>query len=261
MSFVNNLFEGRNAVITGGTAGIGLATAQALHNLGASVVITGRDENRGNDALTSFSEQSRTLFVPGDAATSSGVSQMFERAREFLPSVDILVNCVGGHVGSTAGPLREVTEEDFQAVLAVNVQSAFLTAKQVLPGMSAHGWGRIVFVSSVAGKEPLPEMTAYVAAKHAVNGLAKGLAREVGADGITVNAVCPGTVVQGELRPRPGVDVEWLRQALETTVAKMAIGRALKPSEIADTIVFLCSDAGACITGSQLSVDGGWTTY
>jgi NAD(P)-dependent dehydrogenase (short-subunit alcohol dehydrogenase family) len=116
-------------------------------------------------------------------------------------------------------------------------------------------------VSSVAGKEPLPEMTAYVAAKHALNGLAKGLAREVGGAGITVNAVCPGTVVAGELRPRPGMDPEWQRQALENTVAKMAIGRTLHPAEIADAILFLCSDAAGAITGTQLSVDGGWTTY
>lgn len=261
MSFVQDAFLGRGAVVIGGTAGIGLATARALHDLGAAVVIAGRDAGRGKSALETFPDSARATFVASDASMSSEVRHLFERATEFLPAVDILINCAGGHVGSTAGPLVDVTEEDFDAVFAVNVRSAFLAAREAIPAMTARGWGRIVFVSSVAGKEPIAEMAAYVAAKHAVNGLAKGLSREVGASGITVNAVCPGTVVLGDLRPRPGIDVEWLRQALESTVAKMAIGRTQTPSEIADAIVFLCSEAAATITGTQLSVDGGWTTY
>lgn len=256
----------RNAVVTGSTSGIGLATARELAGSGCNVMLNGFGDRREIDALCAeIAAQSGRTVVYSDADLSrpESVRAMMAEAAEALGPVDILVNNAGvQHVAA----LHEFPEDKWDLLLAVNLSAAFHAIKAALPAMRERRWGRIVNTASVLGMVGAPHKPAYVAAKHGLIGLTKSVAIEVAEHGITCNAVCPGTVLT------PIIEKQIAQQAQVTGLpedqvlkavflGKMPTGRLIPPAEVAAAIAFLCSDAAASITGAAIPVDGGYTTH
>jgi 3-hydroxybutyrate dehydrogenase len=253
----------RTALITGSTHGIGLATARALYQADHRIVLSGRDETRGRQALEEFEKSDRVLFVPADVTRSDHVDRLCLEVEDRFGTVDIVVNNVGG-VGATAlGPFLDMTEDDWHATLNRNLTCGFLVTRRVLRGMLDKAWGRIIFVSSAEGKEATQGLSAYVAAKHAVNGLAKAIALEVALSGVTVNAVCPGLCATAD--PPTSSEDQAAPPPIDDLVAsflnRTPMRRPGTPEEVAGFVKFLCSDAAGFITGAQMSIDGGQTSY
>src|SRR5579862_4793386 len=184
--------DGKVAVITGGTAGIGRAIAEAFLAEGAQVVVSGRNADRGKQVASELREH-RALFHQGDATTKEGVESAVEAAVARFGQLDIMVNNAGG--AQRLAPLVDLYDEDFDLVMKWNLYSTFWGTRAALRHMLPRGYGRIINISSVEGKHGKPVLTAYVAAKHAINGLTKAAAKEVGTQGVTVNAICPGLVI------------------------------------------------------------------
>jgi len=242
---------GRRALITGGAAGIGAATARALAAAGAWVAILDRD---GASAAAVAHElaggEVRALAAVADAADARALRAAVADVEAAWAGIDLLVNAAGGIWRQRR--IGEIDEAEWDAMLAGNLKSAFLTCQAVLPGMQARRYGRIVNVASDVARSPVAITGAhYVAAKSGLLGLTRHLAREVAADGITVNAVAPGVT----LTPR----IEQLYDA--ATQARLAegtpLGRLAHPEEPAAAILFLLSDAASFITGACLDVTGG----
>jgi len=244
--------DGKRALITGGSRGIGLAAAFALGQAGADVVIAARD--RGG-----LDEAKKTLCANGlDEASIRGVvldvtdAQAVQQTVAALGPVHVLVNNAGGNRG---GLLKDKTAADIEAVLRINVTSSMVVSKAVIQGLVDAGEpGSIINLSSQYGHIGLAERTLYSAAKHAVEGYTKSLAWEVGSLGIRVNTVAPSMIETDMTRERlsqPGVR--------EAFAQKSALGRIGYPEDLAGAIVFLASDASAYVTGSCIHVDGGTT--
>jgi 3-hydroxybutyrate dehydrogenase len=258
------MLEGRIALVTGGTSGLGQAIATAGVRHGASVAIVARDEQRGEAVLADIGSD-RAMFVPGDVTARADVDRVFDEVTARFGSVDVLINNVGGVTGNAMGPFVDVTEQSWLDMFALNVHAAFHCTQRALPAMLAAGWGRILNMSSVEGKEGMGGLVAYSAAKHALNGLTKAVAREVGTTGITVNSLCPGLcategVISGSEAHAAGIGMT-VEQLLASFTDRTAIKRLITLDEVAEAAVFLCSAAASGITGVQLSVDGGQSSY
>lgn len=239
-------FTGKQAVVTGAAQGIGRAIAHGLAAAGASVLAIDRDA--GGLAQIGGDIATRTVDLADRAAVAAALAS----------PCDVLVCAAGGVCGQVGGPLEAVREPDWRAVFMANVDSALWTAQAVAPGMKARGAGRIVTIASGAGLRPsLTGIQAYTAAKHALVGLTKQLAQELGPHGITVNAVAPGLVLSN-----PTTQRQWDSYGPEKQAQMVAgtytrrLGRA---EDIANAVLFLASDAASWITGQILSVDGGRT--
>ncbi len=256
----------RNAVVTGSTSGIGLATARELAGRGCNVMLNGFGDRAEIDrACAEIAAQSGRKIVYSDADLSrpDEVRSMMAAAAEALGPIDIVVNNAGvQHVAA----LHAFPDDKWDLVLAVNLSAAFHVIKAALPAMMERRWGRIVNTASVLGMVGAPHKPAYVAAKHGVIGLTKAVAIEVAEHGITCNAVCPGTVltpiIEKQIAQQAQVTGLPEDQVLKTVfLQKMPTGRLVPPDEVAATIAFLCSDAAASITGAAIPVDGGYTTH
>ena len=255
--------EGRVAAITGGTAGIGLAIAQAYLEQGAKVALMARNVDKGNAVIEELGVGERAIFVPGDAMVQADVEGFVDATIAQLGSVDILVNNAGG--ASDLQPLAELSDESFDETMKWNLYSTFWATRRVLPTMQAQQWGRVINISSVEGKIGKAVFTAYTAAKHAVNGLTKSLAQEVGPLGITANAICPGLIITDIVKSNGPVTAEAMGisfdQLIQGFAEESAIKRPNKVEEVAALSLLLASEAGAGITGAMLSVDGGTAPY
>lgn len=253
--------EGRTAAITGGTAGIGLAIAESLLAEGARVGLMARDPVRGREVAERLGE--RALFVAGDATSQADVEGFVDAVAAGLGGVDILVNNAGG--ASDLQPIVSITDEEWDRVMKWNLYSTFWATRRALPGMVARGWGRVINISSVEGKHGKAVFTAYTTAKHAINGMTKAVAREVGPNGVTVNAVCPGLVITDIVRRTGPATAAAMGMTFEEMVAMFTADAALKRpvtvEEVAAVALLLASDAGGGITGALLSVDGGTAQY
>jgi 3-hydroxybutyrate dehydrogenase len=251
--------EGRVAAVTGGTAGIGRAIAEAFVAEGARVVVSGRNAERGKQVASEIG----VLFGQGDATTKEGVEQVVEAAVREFGQIDILVNNAGGAERLT--PLVDLYDEDFDLVMKWNVYSTFWGTRAALRHMLPRGYGRIINISSVEGKHGKPVLTAYVAAKHAINGLTKATAKEVGTQGVTVNAICPGLVITDIIKNNGPNTAAAMGITFDEMVAlfseESAIKRPNTLDEVAAVAVLLASEVGAGITGSIYSVDGGTAAY
>ena len=252
--------KGKTAVVTGSNSGIGLGVARALAGAGASVVLnsfTDRDEDHrlASELGAEFGVDVR--YIKADMSSGEECRALIEKAG----ACDILVNNAGiQHVA----PIDEFPVAKWDAIIAINLSSAFHTTAAALPMMRKNGWGRVVNVASAHGLTASPYKSAYIAAKHGVVGLTKTTALEMAGLGITANAICPGYVLTPLVEAQIPDQMKSHNMDRDTVVREVMLAR--QPSkqfatveQIGGTAVFLCSDAAAQITGTTISVDGGWT--
>ena len=242
----------RRALVTGVVGGIGAAIARRLAGAGHSVAVT----DLPGEALEARAAELGLLAYPCDLGDPASVAGMFDRAASGAGAPEIVVSAAGGVCGQTGRPVEEVSDEDWRAIFAANVDSAFHLARGVAPSMKAAGWGRIVTISSGAGLRPsLTRIQAYCAAKHALVGLTKQLALELGPTGITVNSVAPGFVLSN-----PATERQWESYGPEgqrALIARIHTRRLGWPGDIAAAAAFFAAEEADWVTGQVLSVDGG----
>ncbi len=252
------------ALVTGATQGIGLAIATRLAEAGHDVVLHGIEPQAQGQAVAQQLAQRtgrQTAYVQADLSDAHAAGALFAAATAALRTPDILVNNAGIQYTS---PIEAFPDERWHAILAVNLSAAFFAMRAAVPAMRAGGWGRIVNIASVHGLVASVNKTAYLAAKHGLVGLSKGVALETATQGITVNCICPGwtdtPIIAPQIEARAqqcGGDREaGIRDLLREKQPNQTL---LPPERIGDVAVFLCSDAAAGITGVALPVDGGWT--
>ena len=258
--------KGRSALVTGSTSGIGLGIAKSLAEAGADVVMNGRTAASEASKVVAEVEAAalgKVSYVAADLSSAEGVTRLIGEAETALGRpLDILVNNAGvQHVS----PIEDFPPEKWDLILNLNLSAAFHATRLVFAGMKSRGWGRIVNISSAHGIVASPFKSAYVAAKHGLNGLTKVTALEGAESGVTCNAICPGYVWT------PLVAKQIDDQAKAHGIPKDDVIRdvILKPQpnkqfatvdELGALTVFLCSDAGKSLTGASLPVDGGWTS-
>jgi NAD(P)-dependent dehydrogenase (short-subunit alcohol dehydrogenase family) len=250
---------GRAAVITGGGRGIGAATARALAARGARILVASRHAAEVEAVAAGVRQSGAEAWATGcDVADPESSAALARTAGERLGAVDILVNNAGT---SSSAPLHRTSLEEWQRLLAVNATGTFLATQALLPGMLERGWGRVVNVASVAGLEGAKYIAAYCAAKHAVVGFTRALAIETAGSGVTVNAVCPGYVDTPMTDAAVGLVAQRTRrsraEALQAILAHAGQPRLVTADEVAATIVALCEDAAAALTGQTLVLDAG----
>ncbi|MGE5203431.1 MAG: 3-hydroxybutyrate dehydrogenase [Acidobacteriota bacterium] len=257
---------GRSAVITGSTSGIGLGIAKALAARGANIVLNGFGDAAEIERLRAGLAAEHgvdVLFEGVDMSRPEAIAGMMARTADALGQVDILVNNAGiQHVA----PLEDFPPEKWDAVIAIDLSSAFHTTRAVFAGMKARKWGRIVNVASAHGLVASPFKAAYVAAKHGLLGLTKVTALEGAETGVTCNAICPGYVWTPLVEKQIGDQAKAHGISREAVVRDVLLAqqpnkRFATVEEIGALTAFLCSDAAASVTGTALPVDGGWTAH
>ena len=246
--------EGKRALVTGSTSGIGLAIARALAAEGAKVVLNGFGEASEIDRLCG---ELGARHIGADLTSRAGVEALMDGAGP----VDILVNNAGmQHVA----PVEDFPPEKWDAVIALNLSAAFHTARLAVPHMKARGWGRIIATASAHSKAASPFKAAYVAAKHGIDGLTKVLALELAEHGVTANCISPGYVwtplVENQIPDTMAARGLSREQVVnDVLLAKQPTKKFVHPSEVAAMAVFLCRDEAQNINGANYSIDGGWT--
>ena len=246
-------FAGKTAIVTGGSTGIGRATALAFAKRGAKVMVADVAEQEGNETVKMIKDTGGdALFVKCDVSVEADVKRMVEQTVVTFGSVDYAFNNAG--IEGERGNVQDCTPENWNRVIDINIKGVWLCMKYQIPQMLKQGKGAIVNCSSVAGIIGFAGSAPYVASKHAVVGLTKTAALENATTGIRVNAVCPG-VIDTPMVERVTGNVEEVEQQF---IAMEPMGRMGKPEEIADAVLFLCSDAASFMTGHSMPVDGGW---
>jgi 3-hydroxybutyrate dehydrogenase/3-oxoacyl-[acyl-carrier protein] reductase len=255
--------DGRVAAVTGGTRGIGRAIAEAFLAEGAKVVITGTSPDKGAQALEEIGRPDDVLFVQADAKQRADCERVIDTTIEHFGKIDILVNNAGG--ASNHAMVADLTDEALDDALKWNLWSTFWSSRRAVKPMLEQGWGRIINISSVEGKVGKPGVAIYVTAKHAVNGLTKSMAQEVGPMGVTVNALCPGAIETDIMMNEGPAAAEAMgltyQGLLDWFAEESAIKRLMTVEDVANLSVLLASEAGGGITGSLISVDGGSAPY
>jgi len=246
-------FENRVVLVTGGSSGIGLATAKAFLEEGAKVAISGRDATR----LKRAEQQLRgVLAVRGDVSKAADAERMVFETTKALGPIDVLVNNAGIYVNK---PLHEFTEREYDEVMDINLKGAFLCSKYVLPQMLERRRGVIVNVASDSGLVGTAGSSVYCASKGGMVLLTKAMALDYAPYGIRVNAICPGEVETPMLERDAEASGLAYEEYVRRLTAPIAMGRAAKPEEIARAILFLASEDASFMTGAAMSVDGGST--
>jgi 3-hydroxybutyrate dehydrogenase len=257
---------GRQSLVTGSTSGIGLGIARALAAAGSEIVLNGfgKPEDVAQVQEEIAAEfRVRVSYSPADMSKPAAIGEMMEKILRSSGRIDILVNNAGiQHVA----PLQEFPSEKWDAILAINLSSAFHTTRLALPSMLANKWGRIVNIASAHGLVASPFKSAYVAAKHGIVGLTKVTALETAEQGITCNALCPGYVytplveaqIEGQAKAHGIPREQVVRDVL---LAQQPNKRFATVEELGALTVFLASEAAASVTGVALPVDGGWTAH
>ena len=248
----------KNVLLTGATGGIGKAICSKLKNYNLVVV------SRNEEKLKNFMKDNKLIIkrITCDLKDPTQITKMIEEVISSNLNIDILVN----NAGVTDDSLFiRMNYEKWQNVIRTNLDSNFLLTNSISKLMIKKKWGRIINISSMEGKHGKPIVTAYTTAKHAINGMTKSVAREVGTEGVTVNAICPGLIVTDILQTNGPKTAEAMGMTLDEMIdyftSESAIKRPNKVEEVAAVALLLASEAGAGITGTQLSVDGGTAQY
>ena len=255
----------KTAIVTGSNYGIGLATAEARAASGCNVVVNSFTDSEADHSLAADLAKKHTVdcvYVKADMSKPAECRDLVAKAAEKFGSVDILVNNAGIQYVS---PVETFPTDKWDAIIAINLSSAFHTTAAAVPLMKRAGWGRIVNIASAHGLRASPNKSAYVAAKHGVVGLTKTVALEMAGSGVTANAVCPGFVltplvevqIDDRAKEHPGMDREAVVR--DIILEKQPSKQFATVEQIAGAVLYLCSDAAAQVTGTTISVDGGWT--
>lgn len=257
-------FEGKVALITGGTSGIGFATARLFCKKGAKVVIVGRTLEKGKEAEKAIvQEGGEALFIQGDVSKAADVGNIVHKIIERYGRIDILFNNAGIQMEGLYKPIEETTEEDWDRMLNINLKSVFLCCKYVVPIMKKQGHGVIVNTGSTLGLVGQAGMVAYCSSKGGVIQLTKALALELAPYNIRVNCVCPGTTAQHIIKDGKEMFILYGKsqdpEKIKARIALHPLGRVAAPEEIANAVLFLASEDASFITGVALLVDGGYT--
>jgi 3-hydroxybutyrate dehydrogenase len=256
------MLKGKVAVVTGSTSGIGLGIARALASAGADILLNGFGAREQVDALRNdlIGSGVKAVYNPADVSKVDEIEAMIAFATRELGRVDILVNNAG--IQHTA-PVEEFPVERWDAIIAINLSAAFHATRAALPQMKARGWGRIINISSVHGLVASPNKAAYVAAKHGLVGLTKVVALETATSGVTCNAICPGWVLTPLVQKQ--IDAMAARDKLSEEQARARLlgekqpsMEFVRPEQLGQLAVFLCSDAASQIRGAALPMDGAW---
>jgi 3-hydroxybutyrate dehydrogenase len=259
----NRSLSGKTALVTGSTSGIGLGIAHALAAQGANIVLNGFGDATAIDQLQKDIAQQhgvRTIYSGADMSKAAEIEQMMREAATQMGGIDILVNNAGiQHVAN----VEDFPVDRWDAVIAINLSSAFHTSRLALPFMKKNNWGRIINIASVHGLVGSAGKSAYVAAKHGIIGLTKVTALENAQTGITCNAICPGWVltplVQKQVDARAH-DKSLSQEAAkhELLIEKQPSAEFVTPEQLGELAVFLCSAAASQVRGAAWNMDGGW---
>lgn len=258
------MLKGKSALVTGGTSGIGLAIARVFAKEGMNLLIDGFGNTPENQKLARDISKEfgvKCVFSPADMSRPDEIADMVEFAVKELGGVDVLVNNAGvQHVA----PVEEFPPDKWDAIIAINLTAAFHCTRHIVPMMKEKGWGRIINTASAHSMVASPFKSAYVAAKHGLNGFTKTIALEVATNGITCNCISPGYVwtplVEHQI-PDTMASRHMSREQVINDVLLHAqpTKQFVTVDEVAGIALFLCSDAAKNITGANISVDGGWT--
>lgn len=257
------MLKGKTALVTGSTSGIGLGIAEKLAAQGANVILNGFGDTAAPQAAVSAAGQAHGVkvgFHGADMSKPAEIAEMMAYADQAFGGVDVLVNNAGiQHVSN----VEDFPIEKWDAVIAINLSSAFHTTRLAIPGMRAKNWGRVINLASVHGLVGSAGKSAYVAAKHGIVGLTKVVALETATTGVTANAICPGWVLTPLVQKQ--IDDKAAREGISLAEAQKGLLGEKQPSlqfvtpaQLGDLAVFLCSSAGDNIRGAAWNMDGGW---
>jgi len=244
--------DGKVALITGGARGLGRTMAAALAEAGADIALAGRSKDTCQQAAEGIASTSgrKTLAFAADVTKIADVERLADDVEREFGKVDILVNNAGINI---RGPIQQLTEADWDAVIDTNLKGPFLCARAIGPRMVSRGWGRVINLGSVLGVIALPGRAPYASSKAGIINLTRVLALEWAGTGVTANAICPGAFATEMNRSLLDDPVKY-----KEFVAQIPMGRWGELEELAGAVVFLASDAASYVTGTPLFVDGGW---
>ncbi len=260
------MLQGKTALITGSTSGIGFAVAQRLASTGANIVLNGLGDAGEIEIARSKMESQygvRVIYNPADMTKPAEIKAMVEGAVGQFGKVDVLVNNAGiQHVAA----IDDFPVARWDAIIAINMSSVFHTTRAALPAMKSAGWGRIINIASSHGLVASPYKSAYVTAKHGVVGLTKTTALEVAQQGITCNAICPGYVLTPlvekqipDMAKAHGVSEDEVVH--DVLLAPQPTRKFVGLDELGALVLYLCSEGAVSLTGAALPIDGGWTAH
>lgn len=250
-------FEGKVALVTGASGGIGRATAMTFAREGARVIVSDVNIDGGQETVRMIRDKGgEAIFVKADVSKAIEIEALVNKTVETYGRLDSAHNNAG--ISSSDVSIIECTEEDWDRTIAVNLKGVFLCLKYEINYMVKHGGGSIVNTASIGGLRAVGRRPQYVASKHGVVGLTKEAALEYAKDGIRVNSVCPGLIDSAMTQSTNEVEREMLDKLLTQNIPMKRMGQ---PEEVAEVVVGLCSDASSYITGHNVSIDGGWCSY